>query len=572
VPPRTRDVFAALLLAALAVLVFEPVTRFSFINFDDDVYVTENLHVRAGLTPDTVRWAFTNVESGHFHPLTWLTHAADVQFFGLDAGAHHRTTLLLHALATVLCFVFWRRMGVGVRLALFVGAVFAVHPLRIESVAWVATRKDVLSGVLFFATLISWTWWRARPGPSRLGVVLGLFLLALLSKPTVLPLPALLVLLEKWDTGHWRFRGTTPLFVASGVFAGIAVLGQHAAGAMVALDGLPLPVRLTNGAVALVTYAGRLLAPLEVSLFHPLRPLPPGLGVACGALVVGLTMLALRDRLQRDLAFAWGWFAVLLLPVCGVVQIGGQFIADRWLYLPLSGAVVGLARAWRWRGPGRLALGLALVGGCIWLTRKHLEDYRDSESVFRHALAVEPDNFLAHTNLGTALEARGALDEATPHYEQALRLNPTWPTALVNLGNVRGREGKLAEAEALFRRALARDPTFGAGHYNLALALMMQGRNDDAVAEYERAVALRPNDGMAALGYGAALVTVGRAADAAPVLQRSTVLLGSAETWAHYARALRLTGQVEGARGAVRRALELEPTQPVALSERGLLN
>jgi protein O-mannosyl-transferase len=535
---RTRDVFLALGLFALPLFVFAPVTQFEFLNFDDDVYVTANPAVRAGLCADTVRWAFTNVESGHFHPLTWLSHAADVSLFGLDAGAHHRTTLLFHALATVLCFVFWRRMRVPAGVALFAAALFAIHPLRIESVAWVATRKDVLSGVLFFATLLCWVWWRERPSAGRMALTTLGFLLALLAKPTVLPLPLLSLVLEpgRWSWG--RVRALAPLFVLSVGFSGLAIFGQRSAGAMSTLDSVPLLDRLANASVALVTYAGRLLAPWQVSIFHPLRPLPAGLGVACGLIVLGVTLACLRGRLAGSLAMAWWWFLFLLLPVSGLVQIGGQFVADRWLYLPLSGVVVGLASAFRGPAFVRVMVGVALVSIALVLTRENLPHYRTSELVFRHALEVQPENFLAHTNLGTALEQRGALEEAHFHYEQAAQLNPTWPTANVNLGNARARQGRLQEAETLYRRALQRDPTHGLAHYNLALDLVMQGRAAESLVHYAEATRLRPNDAMAALGYGATLVGLGRRAEGLAELERSLRLdPTSEEARQRYARA-----------------------------------
>lgn len=562
----------SLCLFALPLLVFAPVLGFEFLNFDDDLYVTQNPAVRAGLTWDTVRWAFTNVESGHFHPLTWLTHALDVSLFGLDAGAHHRTTLFLHGLATVLCFAFWRKLGIPRGVALFAAALFAVHPLRIESVAWISTRKDVLSGVLFFTTLLCWLHWRARPSRARLALTTFAFLCALLAKPTVLPLPALLLVLEVWPLGapslFARVKDKLPLFALSVVFAFVAAFGQARTGAMSSLDALPLATRLSNASIALVTYVGRLFAPFEVSLFHPLLPLPVGLGVACALVVLGLSWASLRGRVPQPVAMAWWWFVLLLLPVCGLVQIGGQFIADRWLYLPLSGAVVGLSM----RAPGprglHVVLGVVLVALSIGLTRRSLPAYRTSELVFAHALEVQPDNFLAHNNLGNALEARGAMEEAHFHYEEAVRLNPTWPTALNNLGNARARQGRLPEAISLYERALAREPSLGLAHYNLGLALVMQGRGAEALPHYAQAVQVRPFDAMAALGYGATLVTQGQLEAGRAELERSVTLdANSAEAWAYLARAQRLSGAMEAARSSVARALALDPNQPVALTE-----
>jgi protein O-mannosyl-transferase len=331
----TRDLLAALALAALAWLVFAPVTGFAFLNFDDDLYVTENAHVRAGLTWDTVRWAFSSAETGHYHPLTWLSHALDVEWFGLEAGAHHRTGLLLHGVGAALCFLAWRRLGIRFDVAALAGALFAVHPLRLESVAWVATRKDVLSGVFFFLALLAWASWLERRQPWRLALTTALFAVALLAKPTVLPLPLLLLVLDRWPLARTerlasRVLEKAPLFIVAAVFAVVAVVSQRGAGTMPSVDAIPVGDRFANASVALVTNVGRLLWPVEVSLFHPLRPLPVGLGVACALGLVAVTGWAARAR--SSVAMAWWWFLLLLLPVSGLFQIGGQLVADRWMF------------------------------------------------------------------------------------------------------------------------------------------------------------------------------------------------------------------------------------------------
>jgi Flp pilus assembly protein TadD len=568
----TRDVLAALALAALAWLVFAPVTGFAFLNFDDDLYVTENAHVRAGLTWDTVRWAFSSAETGHYHPLTWLSHALDVEWFGLEAGAHHRTGLLLHGVGTALCFLAWRRLGIRFEVAALAGALFAVHPLRLESVAWVATRKDVLSGVVFFLALLAWASWLERRQPWRLALTTALFAVALLAKPTVLPLPLLLLVLDRWPLARTERLATrvlekAPLFVVAAVFAVVAVVSQRGAGTMPSVDAISVGDRFANASVALVTNVGRLLWPVEVSLFHPLRPLPVGLGVACALGLVAVTGWAARAR--SSVAMAWWWFLLLLLPVSGLVQIGGQLVADRWLYLPLSGVVVGLASAVSWPRLGLLASGAGLVVACVGLTRHHLPHYASSEAAFRHALEVEPDNFLAHTNLGFALEARGAEQEAQRHFEEAVRLNPTWPTAQNNLGNALARRGRLAEAEAAFRKAVERQPDLALARTNLALALSLQGRAAEAVPHAVEGARLRPLDANAALVAGAALVTSGDVEAGVVQLERATTLGPTvAEAWAHLARAYRLAGRGVDAQRALAEALRLDPSQPLALQER----
>jgi Flp pilus assembly protein TadD len=575
----TRSALLTLALVAMTLAVFWPVQTFGFLDFDDDGYVTANPQVRAGLSASGARWAFGNTEAGHFHPLTWLSHQADVSAFGLDAGAHHRTTLWLHALAVALCFAALRRLlaneAQGEVTAFLAAGAFAVHPLRLESVAWVATRKDVLSGVFFFAALLAWA---TVTGTARRWLTLGLYLLALLAKPTVLPLPLLLLALETWpgrSTSRLgaRLSAQAPLLLVMVAFAGVAVFAQRSAGAMVDLGALSVGERLSNAAVGVFAQAGHLVWPAGLSIFHPLRPLVPGLGLGAGFVLAGLALAIARGKVAAPLAFAFTWGVLLLLPVSGLVQIGGQSIADRWLYLPTAGVVMGVlgavpstvsARA-RW------SVALAWLGALGLVTRVDLPDWRDSEHVFGHALAVEPENFLAHNNLGLALETRGALDEAEQHYAEAVRLNPTWPTALSNLANARARRGALAEAIPLYERALARAPDFQPAHYNLALALAMQGRLAEARPHYERALALRPDDAQAALGYGVTLVNLGEVANGVGVLQRAASSSpDSAELQAHLGRALRLAGDVAGSRERTSRALALDPTQPLALAERAM--
>ncbi len=576
--PRAReDVVPAVALVAATVALFWPVGGFDFLNFDDDVYVTANPEVRAGLTLRGLRWAFSSAQAGHFQPLTWLSHQADVSLFGLAAGAHHLTNLALHAVAVLACFIAWRRLlrdvPGGASSALLASVVFALHPLRLESVAWVSTRKDVLSGALFFLALIAWTRWVEAPSAGRKLNVLGLWLLALLAKPTVLPFPLLLLALDGWPLRRlsretWRARvlEKAPLLALMAAFAAVAVVSQRSIGALSSLDAVPLPDRFGNASVALLAYVGRLFVPWPLSIFHPLRTLPPGLAVTALALGVASVAAALFARsLPAPLRVGWLWFVLLLLPVLGLVQLGGQLLADRWLYLPTSGLVAGLACCFRpLPRPALLALAALLFA----LTRVQLPAFQNSESVFRQALSVTPDNFMAHNNLAAALEERGATAEAVTHYEEAVRLNPTWPTALMNLGNARAREGAYAEASALYARALDRQPEFALAHYNCGLALARQGRVAEALPHYAKATQLRPQDEQAALGYGAALVRTGELARGTLELQRAVQLApASAEARAQLARALRAQGALEEARKQVSVALSLDPAQPLALAE-----
>jgi len=499
-PPRHLALAAAIALAVVAL--YWPTHAFQFLNFDDNVYVTENAFVRDGLSRANVAAAFTHPRGGHYHPLTWLSHMVDVSLFGLRPGPAHLVSVAIHATTTALLFLLVLRCFAGqVGLAAFAALLFGVHPMRLESVAWLAERKDVLALFFSVGTLHAWVGYARRPSVARYLAVVPCFLLGLLAKPTVVTLPALLLLFDWWPlrraaTPAALLREKAPFAALAGVWVAVTALTQNAEGAMGA-PTFTLADRVTTASLAYLAYLGKFFWPAGLGIFYPLVRHPPGVGVGAVLALVALSWLCLSRRRERpELAFAWAWFLIAPLPVIGLVQFGGQAFADRWSYLPHLGlALGGAAFAWR-HLPRRLfhAGALGSLAALAIVTAVNLPYWATSETIFRHTLDVSPDNFMAHTNLGNALDADNRLDEAAPHYEEAARLNPTYPEALNNLGTLRARRGQMDAAAEQFRRALAIRPDLPLARYNLGLALSQLDQPVAAAVEWMRVLDGDPRD------------------------------------------------------------------------------
>ena len=519
---RGRTTAAALLLAALTVGLFLPAVDHGFIVFDDDAYVTENPRVLGGLTRDGLVWAFSETSrAGNWHPLTWLSHMLDVQLFGLDARGHHLANILFHAAGSVVLFLLLRSLtGDGGR-SLLVAFLFAAHPLHVESVAWVAERKDVLSAFLWLLTMAAYLRYLRRPGPGRYAAVTLIFALGLMAKPMLVTLPLVLLVLDWWPLGRLGSRseaksgmdgnrGTSPLlpWVEKAplllMSLGSAVLAYHAQQSTGAVDlggGFPLGTRVANALVAAAVYLRKMVFPVDLAVFYP----HPGSGLAAwkwlaAALFLLLCSLGVAAARRRRpcLAFGWLWYLVTLLPVAGLVQVGYQAMADRYTYLPLVGIFVAIA----WGLPdtragfpraARLAVVGVTVAACLLLTRRQLATWRDSETLFTHALTVTDGNWMAHNVVGNALLDRGDPAAAERHYLAAVTIRPDYEIALYNLGNSRLGQGKRSEAIEAYRRALRVNPAAARSWNNLGSALLLSGDAPEAIACYERALALDPH-------------------------------------------------------------------------------
>jgi protein O-mannosyl-transferase len=496
-------IYLTLLLATFAV--YAQVRHFDFVNYDDPDYTTRNIHVQRGLTAQGLAWAFTSHDAANWFPVTWVSHMLDCQLFGLASGWHHLHNVFLHALAAIfLCIFLERATGARWRSAL-VAFLFALHPLHVESVAWVAERKDVLSACFWFLTLWAYVWYAERPSWRRYLAVASSLCLGLMAKPMVVTLPCVLFLLDYWPLARLRQPGREtiweklPLFALSGAAAAITYLVQQHAGAV---KSLALGPRLENATISYALYTAKTFWPSRLAVFYPYPRSFAFAAVAVAALLLVMITagaIAMRRRAPYLLT-GWGWFLVTLVPVIGLVQVGGQARADRYMYIPMVGLLIMLVwgaaaflKKWQVRD---LAATLAAAAclACAVLTWIQVGYWRNSETLFRHALAVTQDNSVANHNLGSYLmESPGQLSKAIPYLEAAVRIDPDSVPAHTDLGSALAKAGDLPEAIAQFQDAIRLAPNAPIPHNNLGGALTQAGRAPEAISEFETALRLDPD-------------------------------------------------------------------------------
>jgi tetratricopeptide (TPR) repeat protein len=510
---RALAVGALIWLAALAA--YLPVGRNGFTSFDDDGYVTDNPAVRAGLTGEGVRYAFASTEMGNWHPLTWLSHMLDVQLFGLAAGRHHQVSALLHACTALALFLFLRGATGALWRSALAAALFALHPLQVESVAWVAERKEVLAGLLWMLALLAYLRHARAPRPATMAAVALLLGLGLLAKPTLVTFPLVLLLLDAWPLRRpgalgWRrlLAEKLPLFALAAAGAVVTLHVQAAEGYVRDFTRYSPAIRLGNAAVAYAAYLGKALWPARLAVFypHPGPGLSPALALSCAALFAALCAAALHlARRQPAVAAGWAWFAGVLLPVIGLVQTGDQAYADRYVHLPLAGLCI--AAAWgserlvaplRPRAVALCAAGaVALLAALGVLTARQAALWRDDETLFRHALQVTEGNWIAHDVLGMALARAGRTREAEAELEACLRANPAYGEAYNNLGYLAFERGDFAAAGRRFGEAARLRPRSAVPLVNLGLVAERLGRADEAERRFSEALQLSPGLALA---------------------------------------------------------------------------
>ncbi len=528
-----RPASVALGLALLVLAVYLPVLNNGFINLDDGGYVYDNPQVKEGLTWNGFRWAFTTGYEANWHPLTWLSHMLDVEMFGLVPAGHHAVSAVLHSLAAALLLLGLAEMTGALWPSAFAAALFALHPLRVESVAWASERKDVLAGFFFVLTLLAYVRYVRKPSPGRYLAVAGLFMLGLLAKPMLVSLPLILLIIDWWPLARggvgpraWRgaafglVREKYPLLVMAAASAVVTFIVQHGAGAASPLERLPFPPRLTNALTAYAAYLGKMLWPARLAVFYPHPGREPRVGAAVAGGLILLLLTAAAWRLRRRapyLTAGWFWDLISLVPVIGLVQVGAQSMADRYTYLPSMG--MSLAVAWglavflhRRRVCRALLFPAAatLLGTLAFLSIGQVLVWRDSETLFNHALLVTENNWVAHNNLGNALVEKGMLEEGKRHYLSALRIKPDYDTASYNLGNAFLREGKLEEAITWYRRAVTVNPDYFKAWLTLGLLESRLGEYAGAERDYGEALRVNPGDAEVRNNLGVALSAEGR--------------------------------------------------------------
>ena len=616
---RTGGGWRAAIIAAglivLTVAVYWPVRHFELVNWDDPNYITDNPVVLGGLSWSSVRWAFTTTHSPYWHPMTWLSLLTDVSIFGQNAGGYHVTSLLIHLGTTLLLFFLLRRMTRAEGLSAFVAAMFAVHPLHVESVAWIAERKDVLSTLFWALTIWAYLGYTRAPTAVRYVGVLALYGLALMSKPMVVTLPVVLLLLDWWPLGRFDLAGArrlviekVPLFAMAGAEAVATTIVQRRVGAVAGLEALPIGARVTNGTVSYVVYLWKTIWPTHLAAFYPFRTYSPWIVAVAGVALVAATVGAFMVRHRAPYIFVgWLWYLITLAPVIGLTQAGEQARADRFMYVPMIGLLI--AAAW-WvvtEVGRRAALGASTYGAIAVVlvlayavpARAQVDTWSDGLTLWRHAIAVVPGNYVAYQNLGEALRDRGRFEEALAsarqafaymppnsplfagmlhndvglvlarqdktaeaarEFSEAVRLSPNFAEAHNNLGDALATEGRLPEAIVHFQTAVNLKPNFVEAHVGLGNALLKSGRPAEALARYEAALTLNPQLAEAHNGRGAALATLGRDADAMAEYNEALRLRPDLPT-AHLNIAVLLihSGRIDDARQQLAAALAIDP-------------
>lgn len=515
-----------LALVLLNLVVYAQVHDYPFVNFDDAQYVAENGPVAAGLTAEGVRWAFSTPHAGNWHPLTWLSHMIDVEWAGLDAGRHHLVNVLIHTLGTLLLFVCLARATADVWPSACVAALFAVHPTHVESVAWIAERKDVLSGFFWIVTLWAYVRYAAAPSAGRYVAVVAAFIAGLLSKPMVVTLPFVLLLLDVWPLRRVASRGwrrlaleKMPLIVLSVASSIVTFVVQRDAGAVRALDVLPFDRRLAAATLGYAEYIWKSAWPTDLAVLYP-HPavIPAWQWTGAAVLLAAMTAAAVGTWRSRPwLAVGWFWFVGTLVPVIGLVQVGSQRIADRYLYLPSIGLFIlatwgAIELASRLRVSRRVlgAIALFTVLALSGVAHRQVQHWESSVALWEQALRVTDQNSRAHAHLGHALAAEARHDEAIAQFQRALAIRPDYPEALNYLGAALARRGEADAAVPMFRRAVDLAPGLPHARANLATALAQSGQIQQAIAEYRLVVRTTPDDLQARANLGRALLTTGQ--------------------------------------------------------------
>ncbi|NPV05173.1 MAG: tetratricopeptide repeat protein [Syntrophaceae bacterium] len=565
--------YDALIVIALLVVtaaVYAQVRDFDYVNYDDPFYVRDNLIVQRGLTGYGVKWAFTMTTLGNWHPLTWLSYMLDCQIFGAGPGAHHLVNVVFHALNAILLFLVLRRATQARWPSAFAAALFALHPLHVESVAWISERKDVLSAFFWMLTMGAYVLYAERKGPARYLSVVLLFTAGLMAKSMLMTLPLILLLMDFWPLGRHEtartpapakavppprsssggrkrrggqagrkpaaqagaagdLRRFIPLFaekvplLALSIAAGVtAIITQQKSGAVVSLTHLSLADRVGNALVSYVLYLWKTVWPSGLAVFYPLQPWSPAAVLASALLLAALSAAVFRwGRAFPYLVFGWLWYLVTLVPVIGLVKLGDAAMADRYTYIPLIGPFVALSwggrdLAKRLRLPTAVpaAAALGVLAACTIVTHGQIFHWRDSHALFTRALAVTEKNYLAHTNLGAALIADGKADEGLGHIEKAIEIAPRFAHAHYNRGVALERMERRSEAVEAYKKALALNPDYADAAYANGNLALERGDADGAVSYFERAIRTPEPQPRAFAGLAEACLLKGRVDEA----------------------------------------------------------
>ena len=525
------DVLVCLLLIITISAVYWQVGNHEFINLDDTRYITENRHIQKGLTLESITWSFSITDISYWHPLTWLSLMLDYEFYGTNPRGYHLTNVVLHILNALLLFLILSRMTGSLWRSAIVAALFALHPLNVESVAWAVERKNVLSTFFWMLTLLAYSHYSIRPSLPRYLLLALFFGLGLMTKPMLVTLPCVLFLLDYWPLGRLRFDQLgsdsdekmdtstvtgqqhtlpyrlilekVPLLVLSGIAAYVTSLSAQRIGMAISTESVPIKLRTANGLFSYVSYIAKMIWPQNLAVFYPYpSEVPIWQSAGAGMLLLGVSVLILRSfRKVPYLLTGWLWYLGTLLPVIGLKQAGlWPAMADRFSYVPLIGLFIiiawgipDLVRGWHYRSTFLTSAGGVVVAALMLTTWTQLQHWKNSLTLFEHALRVTKNNYLAHLNFGAALADQGKVEEAISHYNRSLQIAPNYAKTYNNLGLALAQQGKNDEAMTHYLKALQLNPDDATAHNNLGVVLARTGEFDKAIAHYHHALSLKPN-------------------------------------------------------------------------------
>jgi len=523
---RHPDILVCLLLVILTLSVYLQVKNHEFINFDDNEYVTDNRHVRAGFTLKGITWAFTAIHSSNWHPLTWLSHMLDCQIFGMNPGWHHLTNLFFHILSTLLLFIVFKKMTGNLWQSGLVAFLFALHPLHVESVAWIAERKDVLSTFFWMLTMWSYIYYVKAPGVKRYLLVLFLLALGLMCKPMLVTIPFVLILLDYWPLGRIQIKHPDknillekiPFFVLVAISSMATFLVQKHSGSVSSLEIMPINTRIANALVSYGAYIVKMIWPSDMAALYPHPGIIPWWKVLVSSIfLISISYLSIRAiKKYPYFTVGWFWYIGTLIPVIGIVQVGAQSMADRYTYIPLIGIFIiiswGISEIitrWPHIKTALIAITSVILFALMSITFLQVRYWKSSITLFEHALDVTSNNYLLHNNLGIALQKLGRADEAMEHFLETLRIHPEFEDAHSNLGVILAGKGRTDEAIKHYLEALRINPKSEEAHNNLGFDLQKQGRIDEAIGHYLKALRIKPDFEEAHYNLGNALFRKG---------------------------------------------------------------
>ena len=584
--------WVAAVLVAIILFIYAPVRHYGFLSFDDPEYVSENAQVIRGLTGQGVLWAFTTGHASNWHPMTWLSHMLDIQMYGMNAGRHHFTSLLLHLANALLLFgILYRTTGAWRRSAM-VAVLFAAHPLHVESVAWVAERKDVLSTLFWMLTMHAYVSYVGKPRLGRYLAVVAVFALGLMSKPMLVTLPLVLLLLDVWPLDRVRFeagqrqvwlrmvREKIPLFMLAAASMIVTILAQWRGGAVQNFEVAPLYQRAANALVSYVAYLGQMVWPRNLAAYYPYAPLSLWLVAASALVFIAVSVFVIRFSRSRPYLFVgWLWYVFTLVPVIGLIQVGGQARADRYTYIPLIGVFIigawGIAivlERWRYRSAALQVAACILVCALAAGARSQVRYWESDLALWEHAVQTTSDNPFARTNLGFALIDRGDFAAGIEQYTEALKIKPDSAETRNALGTALLKQGQLDAAMEQFAMVLRIKPGFAEAHSNRGMVLAQRGDTEEAFSEFRKALEISPENPKVQYNFGFALAGQGKLDEAMSYYRKAlTIKPDYADAYFQMGNAFAGKGMLGEAAAEYTKALQIRPEYEDAHNNLGVI-